>query len=489
MHRIYTTNNLDEAIELATKFQQEGKYNLFRGQAQDWPMIPSMGRVNKSEVKEIQEKITRLAYFFECEPTLNKYKNDVDWFFAVAQHYGLPTMYIDFSTSVEVSAYFATNSKSNKVGTNAVIICLNETVFNNYIESILSIFTDRKVIPPYLVNVNVENLWRLQAQKGRFLFTPFNNLESIYPFFDRIVFPFTYSFTKIVTEDIYPTAKSELEIMLDHYFDSEVRIIGQKRFDKLKEEVDVLVTEYPAPNIEKSLKQNMPHSSWTLESNKIWNFQLSEEWQVSESRTSVDLICNRYSNFNSGVINIFEQITQLFEEGKLIRNNPSNFNVTVLTRISRKNRNTLVRSCNRIWSGTRNLPFSNEEIALIMSTYINLELLDFKSKDTFSISGEKLVVLELTNEYGSITRAYASPSKIISSFREDISEIVIDDLLPIKTPEVLLYVNKPSIIFDFDKLLGLFKEEIIAYQVLYNSEKDNPVIFYSPKQVSVLGYA
>ena len=55
--------------------------------------------------------------------------------------------------------------------------------------------------------------------------------------------------------------------------------------------------------------------------------------------------------------------------------------------------------------------------------------------------------------------------------------------------EILLHINTPRYIFDFSKLLDLFKKELIAYQVLENSENNNPVIFFSPSQLRTIGYA
>lgn len=105
------------------------------------------------------------------------------------------------------------------------------------------------------------------------------------------------------------------------------------------------------------------------------------------------------------------------------------------------------------------------------------------------MNGEPIITLEMTNEYGSITRCYASSSKICSSFRNDLKEVLIDELTQIISSEILLHINIANIVFDFEKLLDLFKDEIIAYQILQNSEEENPVIFYTPTQVSALGYA
>ena len=114
---------------------------------------------------------------------------------------------------------------------------------------------------------------------------------------------------------------------------------------------------------------------------------------------------------------------------------------------------------------------------------------EHKLSYTPSLSGEKLITLELTNKYGSITRCKASPGRITGAFRNDIQDILVDALSSNLRSEILLDINIPQLIFDFDKLVELFKQEMIAYQVLYNSENENPVIFYTPTQITVPGYA
>src|SRR6185312_8856515 len=67
------------------------------------------------------------------------------------------------------------------------------------------------------IELTVPNLWRLEAQRGCFLFCPFSDFESFYPV-DRIVFPRT-STTRIPPVDrIYPLNKSPLEVLLDQFF-------------------------------------------------------------------------------------------------------------------------------------------------------------------------------------------------------------------------------------------------------------------------------
>ena len=121
MAEIYEAKNLADALILARNFKSTGKYNLFRGQGQNWRVIPTIGRLTENKFEEVTEKIKRLYYFFETTSSLEKFKSDIDRFYAIAQHYGIPTSYIDFTTSIDVAAYFATNSKSNKIGEDCVI--------------------------------------------------------------------------------------------------------------------------------------------------------------------------------------------------------------------------------------------------------------------------------------------------------------------------------------------------------------------------------
>jgi hypothetical protein len=125
----------------------------------------------------------------------------------------------------------------------------------------------------------------------------------------------------------------------------------------------------------------------------------------------------------------------------------------------------------------------------MLSSCIYFEYYQHKYKKAFSILGEELIQLKLINQYYSETKCYVSKSKIEKAFREDLEDILIKDFKGKISSEILLYKNKPQLIFDFNKLLDLFKEEIIAYQVVCNSRERNPVIFFSPLELTVLGYA
>jgi hypothetical protein len=489
MREIHRVSNQDEAIKLAKKFSVSGKYNLFRGQAQNWNVTPSSARLSKEDFEEGIEKLKRLYSFFETSENLIKYQSNIDWFFAVAQHYGLPTNYIDFTTNYEVATYFATNSKSNRIGKESVIVCLNEDDFNDFVHLTKSLYEKHKVIAPYLCKIDVHNLWRLQSQEGLFLFTPYSNIEFYYDF-DRILFPFEKPYDKIERNQIYPENKSELEIHLDYYFNREERLIGQKRFRNFTKEMKIAVHTMPDFRIEKFLRINEHHKSWKSENFSKWRYAFLENWKSLDIQIAINLKLpkdtNSYREFSKLILQIFDNVDKKLKRNrKLIFTIDLNGNDKSFNDLSQR----IEKSCSRIWDGTRNLPFTKPEIYNIIKDYIFFEYYEYIFEKAYCIENEELVVLELTNRYHSMTRCYATKRKLEKAFRNDIEDVLIEEFKGDISSRVLLNVNVPQIIFDFEKLLSLFKEEMIAYQVLYNSEKVNPVIFYSPTELNILGYA
>lgn len=487
MSKIYKADNIIEALKIAEKFKLEGKYNLFRGQAQNWEVIPTAGRLTKEKFEESKEKLERLFYYINTENSLKKYSKKIDTFFAIAQHYGIPTNYIDFTTNLDIAFYFATNSNFNKPQQNCVIICLNETVFSEFIEFTKVIYKRDEVHPPYVSKIDVENLWRLQAQSGCFLYTPYFKIESFYNF-DRIIFPFTSPFEKLTKKEVYPERKSELEILLDHYFDYETRIEGGKRFKKFAEELNIPIKKLLPHDHFAILKEKEIHKSWYSYTYRKWNFPLVENWQSTENEKTIKIFLAIKKNQTKQISFIIDELTKEFILNNVNRNTPLKFEVNNKPKFSKKVTNIINKSCLRIWDGTRNLPYTNDEIISIIANYVFLEIQKNKST-TNTINEDELITLEITNKYGSCTRCKANANSVVSAFRDDINNIVINSMPRPIPSELLLHINKARYIFDFKKLVDLFKLEMVAYQVLNNSYNNNPVIFYTPAQIMVLGYA
>ncbi len=52
----FRVNSIEEAVELAYRFKQEGKYDWFRGQVQAWPPFSSLFRICRSDDSVFDEQ-------------------------------------------------------------------------------------------------------------------------------------------------------------------------------------------------------------------------------------------------------------------------------------------------------------------------------------------------------------------------------------------------------------------------------------------------
>jgi hypothetical protein len=488
MSEIFQAKDLTEALALANKFKLTGKYNLFRGQSQDWPVMSSLGRLLPDTDPEVQKRIERLFLFFDANPNLHKYKLDVDWFWAVAQHHGLPTNYIDFTSNPAIAAFFATNSKSNISGKDSVIVCLDESDWQTFMSGLGDYFKRQGVIAPYITRIEVDNLWRLQAQEGCFMFSPYNNIEFFYDF-DRIVFPYSEPYNVINKNQIYPKRKSELEQMLDQYFNMEGRIEGAERFRRMAESINMPVVEVGPLKYNEYFKRKQKHRSWRSEEFKAWDFPLKEQWSGRLKSIRLQFDFDYELPIQSIASNIHKQIVGFFRKRKVGRETHINFSIKTNANIGKKELNLVNRSCSRVWEGMRHLPYSDDEIIKVIIDVVITSVFKEIYGKTVSISGEDLLLLEMTNEYGNSTKCRVSPSVIMGAFRNDLNNILADSAPKILSPEILLHINDPFLLFDFHELLEAFKREMICYQVLRQRENELPVIFFTPAQIKELGYA
>jgi hypothetical protein len=279
--------DVNEALEIAIRLRAGGKYDWFRGQFQNWPVCPTALRLTEAQREEALNKLARFEHWIRATKGLESLLESPDMFFAVAQHYGLPTNYVDFTTSPEIAAFFAAdNPRDRPAERDSCIICLNTRDLIEFWKALPS-----RTPPPELIEIEVRNLWRLEAQEGRFLFCQYANLEHIYDF-DRIVFPYTGGLKSLSRARIYPKEKSALEILLDQFFMTERMAEGTKRIRSLPGvqsmlrhrvedpegfDSDVLVRELPA------------HPSWADADASGWLDGTREKYHDTVSEKSFRL--------------------------------------------------------------------------------------------------------------------------------------------------------------------------------------------------------
>ena len=98
-------------------FARDGQI-VYRGQAEDWPLVSTLLRGDPSP-DELDRRLSRTFAFIEalCKHDQGmKARGEADdpdpflELIAVAQHYGLPTHLLDFTTDIRTAAYFASNN-------------------------------------------------------------------------------------------------------------------------------------------------------------------------------------------------------------------------------------------------------------------------------------------------------------------------------------------------------------------------------------------
>ena len=171
--------DVNEAVALAAQLREEGHYDWFRGQLRCWPLLPTFSRLDADRREAALEQHRRFAHWIEQTGGVRTLLPDADSVRAVAQHYGLATDLIDFTTDPRIAGFFATHA-GNKPPTeqgDSCILCMNSSVARDAFEFIRngliargdSEWLDRV---PELIEIDVANLWRLEAQYGVFLRVP-----------------------------------------------------------------------------------------------------------------------------------------------------------------------------------------------------------------------------------------------------------------------------------------------------------------------------
>ncbi len=505
---IYYASNVNEAVRVAKKLRQEGSYDLFRGQIRNFPVQPGLFRVGVDRIDSIN-RLNQFADWVHQIPELQSLHSDKDAILAVAQHYGIRTTLLDFTASPEMAGFFATDGEpppvKNEEFSLSCIICANRLRLEESWSDINA--RARQQLGNDLVRVieiDVKNLWRLQAQKGLFIDVRVEpNLLEMFSFFFRILFPFNEPLKNIRRTSVYPENKSHLEILLEQYFYRENFTAALLRLNELLGP-PIYAPKKPFRGKEAAFINNtLPpsHHSWNSKMLGGWKVEPHESFNTAVSSKSIRLRFRAEedpailaSRIRKQILRAIERSTDLREysikwevidvRGEVFRVDDEATNLLeddTLPKIAASNLVSL------IWDGMRRLPFSDEQIASGIGNYLALAKYDHAAKQLYG----RTCGIELSSA-GARTRAFASEQGIIRCIRDDMFEfITLDQRETIQESrfgiayEFMAILIDPSRLFEFTNLVDLFAKEIIPSQVLIRLEGD--MILFSPAQLDILG--
>jgi hypothetical protein len=459
------------------------------------------------------------------QPHLHAVWQDVDAVIAIAQHYGFDTFFVDFTTDPEVAAFFATDGDPDDV-----LVQQRESGINQ--SSIIMVDTEDLILTfrewaeicqepdrvPRCVEIDVSNLWRLQAQRGVFLECKFNDIETDYVF-DRIVFPYLGPILTSPKRDyIYPSRKSKLEETLEHYFAEEVAEETRPAHFRTMFEVGFGSDKYPfladTPEVAAMIREMLPDAriisgesrnpyylekyiepgavslapGWLKETLTHWTEITDERYKsvLTDVTWRIELPSDVLPR--QAIDQIYLSILDLLDNKANARSllvdwkidHPKTGDMTDNVTIE------VERALRRIWDGMRNLPYTDAQISMAMATgaamghFCDCETADGNRylKSMRSILDSPIIV-EFASGTGSYSRATLSEHRLLKAVRRDVAELLRpayrEDACNLRS--LLQIIYSPLLLFEFEKFAEIFGEEIVPTQILRRKEE---AVFFSP---------
>lgn len=413
-------------------------------------------------------------------------------FFAILQHYGVPTHYVDFTVNPKVAGFFAGVGPDAEPGQDGCIIAIDP---DDWVRRLRAVGEVRKWPAntwPEKIVVSVPNLWRLEAQSGYFVYLPVEKAEAYEPV-DRIVFPHDGSGFELSEEEIYPSRKSPLEERLDEFFTEELMISSQKSLRKMVRAWSAAGkgdwVDFERPESSRWLRPGAgAHDSWRFIP-QGWLAYVHEKYRDTRDGTAAQIavapnehlrqreelraIVRRFLDENQGA-------RQKAIEWKILpttSNTPSGW-VDFVERATR-----------RTWDGVRRLPYTDDQVAESVAMTVVLACADvsetpcFTAQDFSKLLGPVLR-MELANARDVTARGVMAETTYECALRPDLNDVIVPELLH-RPRQQLRQVLAPAHLFQFNLLVEAFASELIPTQVLMQSH--DLAVFFSPARTPVIG--
>lgn len=495
-HRVH---NLEAAVELAESWRRAGTHSWFRGHSNvTWQIATTLGRLqgNVEDTARSNSRMRQFCDWLESVPELRHLLEEkhVHEFFAILQHYGVPTHYLDFTDNPKVAGFFAGVGSGAIPGRDGCIIAIDPDDWVERLRTVAEVKNWPANTWPEKVVVVVPNLWRLEAQSGYFVYLPVEKADGYEPV-DRIVFPHDGSGFELTEEEIYPSRKSPLEERLDEFFTGELMLSNQA---SLREMARAWIAggqgawvNYERPESSQWLRPGAgDHESWQSIP-QGWLAYVHEKYGGTRDGTSAQITLDPKEPMSQreelrAVVRRFldknQDVRQKAVDWKIL---PTTFNTPAGWV------HFVERAVSRTWDGVRRLPFTNDQVAESVAMTVFLACADvsetpsFRARDFSALLGPVLH-MELANARDVTARGAMAETTYERALRPDLEDVIVPDLLN-RPRQQLRQVLAPAHLFQLDLLIEAFARELIPTQVLIQAH--NLAVFFSPVRTPIIGAA
>jgi len=490
--------DVGEAITIAEEFKLEGRYRWFRGQIRNWTLISSLNR-HSDHASELR-RIKHFLAWVKGTKGLEHLAAHLDSAIAVAQHHGLPTHFIDFTTEPRVAGYFASEGVETQVAKPfdldaeqrrfygglparediGVILCLDQDALMDTWRAVSAMLPPEAA--PEFLELDVPDLWRLEAQHGAFLYCPAVGFEEKVFDLDRIVFPHTGQVREPPPELIYPTRKSHLESLLDQYF--QVDLIARHPLKSMLPAglfPNTVTIEPPWDSTdERYLSKGpvTPHPSWAGSDFDAFLRPGHERFHEVRASTPVTLELPSGTSKDAAAA-VRAQVLALLRTRAGVREQLARW---TLANAEPSRRRDLEQAVTAAFDALRLLPVTDEEMAAAIGNGVGLLLSAGASQTLFAADarsafaaffGSTAIDVEMAMGNGAYARAMIATDRFHAALRGDLTTFLNEDgrTYYAEHPDRLLTdIGAPNCLFPLAAFRSLFYEQVVPTQVAFRPD-------------------
>lgn len=497
----FEADSVQEAVALAERLQAADEYNIFRGQIVDWPMRSSFCRRAPAERTAAERKFLEFAAFVHGTPELEALRGDRFGVMAIAQHYGIPTFLVDFTTKATVAGWFASDGKPVEGRRSVIYLAHEEYLAEHYRDRLPLLKTLR---------IAVDNLWRLQAQSGLFLHLPYADDPELDTWlaegFGSIRFRYRGPLGEIPESAIYPNRKSRLEVLFDGFTTEQKLRESQARLRALGMQIipppDAAT---PRPAAAFVGEQAPPvHPSWAASRTVAWSRPPAETFRRQDHPPEVLLEARSDALKDGNPRALQRQLAARIQEFMASHPNARagfvNFRLclsdsgTCLDHCAHPEsrlRRTVGQDLADCWDGMRVFPYPDwllcNALAYLATSWLKVHGAGLSLyQTTQALLGTNLFI-EFGLAIGGQHATVAVPEEeFITALRSDLPDLLKPELHDRKTkPDLLLHeVLEPARLFDFERFVELFGYRLVPGQFLMRQRE---VVLFSPTGIDRLG--